>query len=174
MTVVAVGFLDARRERPYYDRSEPELSASIRDVSPEFGRIRTNPVTAAYLGDIAACIERFPASKVAVLPDNPGIYPALGLRNPFPIDWMYPNEVEEVRGRIIGSARRLDDRGDYLVLFQTFSAFRLVALDRIDPAEPDAEPFFYGSDLGRRIVESLTGERIACGSFVGVYRAGSH
>jgi hypothetical protein len=168
--VTGIAFLGQREEHPYYDRPKPELTARLDGVSPEFGRIRTNVVTATYLEDLASCVDRHPARRVAVLPDNPGIYPALGLRNPFPIDWMYPNEVEKEERRILEVARALERDGDYLVLFQTFSAYRLFQFDDVGEVPASSEPYFHKNELGPRILETLKGTRVTCGWFVGFYR----
>jgi hypothetical protein len=103
-----------------------------------------------------------------VLPDNPGIYAILALDNPFPMDWLFPQDLAGSEDRIIASAKGLSRRGDYLVLFQTFSAFELPSMQAL-PTAPIGPAYAHGTDLGERILETLEGEKIVCGPFTGVY-----
>ena len=160
-------FVAVRFAHPYGDRPEAELTASLRAASPEWGRIRTNPATASYLTELASCVRSHPARWTAALPDNPGIYPALDLRNPFPIDWMYPDEVAGEEERILQTARRLAREGDYTVLFQTYPIARLTEPGPFPPpAGPDSVPL--ARPLLTRIWRILDGTRFTCGPFVGV------
>ncbi|MGH9195412.1 MAG: hypothetical protein ACRD1T_06705 [Acidimicrobiia bacterium] len=55
------------------------------------------------------------------------------------------------------------------MLFQTVGAFGLQHFDSIPSAKNDDDPFFHYTDLAKRMLEVIPGERIACGNFVGVY-----
>jgi hypothetical protein len=107
---------------------------------------------------------------VAVLPDNPGIYPALRLRNPFPVDWMLPGEYAGAEEQILEATRRLDREGDYLVLFQPFNAFSLPTAT-LQPATPKTGQFFWFSRLLWQMLPLLRGTPITCGPFRGTYAA---
>jgi len=168
--IVGVVFVQARYRYPYYDRPRAQLTSSINSVSSEFGHIHTNPITARYLREIKSCVLRHPAERVAFLPDNPGIYPALGLTNPFPIDWMYPNEVQTESKRILATAVSLDRSGSYLIMFQTVSAFSLPDLHELPSASLNSRLFFYGTGLGTEIAARLHGQQVTCGPFLGLYR----
>lgn len=168
--VVGARFYRTRTNEPYLERPASALTSDLHAISPSFGHIRTNPVTARYLKDITTCLRLHPASRVAILPDNPGLYPALDLRNPFPIDWMLQDEIANEEKAILATARALDRRGDYLVLFQTRSAFVLWVTPELEPASPASRPIF---SLGGQILETLRGERITCGSFIGRYARGA-
>jgi hypothetical protein len=169
-SLITAAFAQARYRHPYGDRPAAELTAPLADVSPEFGSIRTNPNTASYLSELARCVRAHPASRTAVLPDNPGIYPALELRNPFPIDWMYFAEIAGHEDRILRATRRLNERGDYLVLFQTF---KLTALQETAPLpKATATSRIHGGPLMHEIRARLHGRAVTCGYFVGVYAPG--
>jgi hypothetical protein len=165
-TVTARTFETSRRASVYFDRASAALTATLDGASSEFGGVRTNPVTARYVEAAAACVRRFPASRVAILPDNPGLTAVLGLRDPFPIVWMYPPEFEGAEASIVGAARQLARDGDYLVLFQTVDTFGLATMSRLPHATPDSGVFFHGSPVGERIIRALGGRRRACGPFV--------
>jgi hypothetical protein len=168
-TTLCVALVSARRQSPYNDFPASELTANLLEVSPNFGGIRTNPITAEYLTQMASCVRRFPAPQVAVLPDNPGIYPALDLHNPFPTDWMLASETAGHNVRIRDSAKTLDARGGYLVLFQTIPVWSVPYEGKLEPAGAEAVPFSYDRTLTAGILGELTGERVACGVFVGIY-----
>src|SRR5262249_8563878 len=96
----------------YRDTPAAALAVTPGDSSAGLGSIRTNPGTAASLRQLAACVREHPASRVAVIPDNPFVYPAMGLRNPLPIDWLWPAEVVGSERQLIEGARRLGEAGD--------------------------------------------------------------
>jgi hypothetical protein len=166
----AFGLIRAREEQPYRDLPVREMTAELREVSPRFGSIRTNPITALHLTQVVDCIERFPASRVAVLPDHAAVYPALGLHNPFPMDWMYVNDTYGQEERIIAAAEALDARGDYLVLFQTLPVWPLPTLDELQEGTVGARLFTYVQELSDGIFRALSGEEIVCGTFIGRYK----
>lgn len=173
IVVVLAGWLlvGAHDAGPYRDRPQRELIADLGAVVPSMSGIRTNTDTFSYIAQIRDCTERYPAGRVAVLPDNAFAYPALRLHNPFPMDWPRPLElVADARARMLAAARRLDREGDYLVLFQTVSA-----RTELDDGAPvpgsvsgNAEIVDYDG-LQEEIRSALSGERVTCGSFVGVW-----
>jgi hypothetical protein len=169
--LTASTFRVARSQFPYRDRPAPELTATLAAVSPSLGGIRTNRITARYLAELVECIRRFPASTVAVIPDNVWVYPALRLRSPFPILWFLPAEIAGVHNRVLASASKLGHVGDYLVLFQTFKARLLPLQDDLEPATAQSRPYVYGSRLGAEILRRLSGVPLRCGTFVGKYAA---
>ncbi len=156
---------------PYRDRAQSALTAGLGPVAPSMAKIRTNPVTAQYIGQIAQCVREHPARSVAVLPDNPFVYPALGLSNPFPVDWPLPLEMTpKVRQRMLDVASELDRRGDYLVMFQTVSTTSLPALPALPSAVAGTTPIVVESGLEPQLLARLTGTHLSCGSFVAVWR----
>jgi hypothetical protein len=168
--VVAVGYVfdTARLQAVYVDRPASQLTASLHDISPAFGDIRTNPETAMYLSQMVDCIRRYPARQVAVLPENAAIYPALNLRNPFPIDWMWPDSMRGSEARILATTDRLNRDGDYLVLFQTIGEPELVSGSSLPPATLGSQIHAY-TPIAAEIYDRLSGERTTCGTFLVVY-----
>ena len=170
LVLVTGAFLLDHDARTYFDRPVSALTASLDSVAPAYRGIRTNPVTASYLVSMAQCIRAHPSKWTAVLPDNAGIYPALHLRNPFPIDWMYFAEVQGEESRILAAAKRLNSTGRFLVLFQTYSAYDLRLRLSTGVATRSDHPFDYGLPLTAQISALLGGQRFTCGPFIGVYR----
>jgi hypothetical protein len=155
-------------QHAYLDVAHDRLTADLGAVIPEMRGIRTNPNTFTYVSQMRACIDRFPAGRVAVLPDNTFIYPALRLVNPFPLEWPLPLEVVgDAPERMLATADALNRDGDYLVLFQTVPR-QVLAEGGPVPAKvsPDT-PIFDYLGLEQAIQSRLTGQVVTCGSFVG-------
>ncbi len=160
----------ARDKASYADLPRPQLTADLGDVTPEMAGIRTTPSVRTYVTQIRDCMTKFPASRIAVLPDNPFVYPVFKVRNPFPSDWPLPMELTgDAETRMVDTARRLAAEGDYLVLFQTVQAETLYVGGPV-PARvaPDAKPV-EKSEVEPKIRKALTGQRVSCGSFTGVW-----
>jgi hypothetical protein len=169
--VVAAVFVAGRRDFPYFDRPASQLSFDLGSVNHDFAGIRTNPLTGAYVRSIPECLRRYPARNVAILPDNPGLYVAFDLHNPFPIDWMYPPDYRGHSGKIVAAAQRLQRQGNYLVLFQTVSGFTLGGLRKLPVATRHDTPIMgaYDAALTEQLISTLRGRHIVCGSFLGIY-----
>jgi hypothetical protein len=173
--VIAVAFaaLHAGRTYPYYDRAAPQLTASLSSLAPDFAGIRTNATTARYMSDISACVRRYPAGNVAVLPDNPVIYQVFDLNDPFPLDWMWPPEYASSPGRIIDAARALRAHGDYLVLYQPVYGFDLAKFS-VSQLQGHRGVLVRADPLLRKIDAQLrSGRSVTCGVFSGRYTKGS-
>ncbi|UMP06358.1 hypothetical protein [Amycolatopsis sp. EV170708-02-1] len=162
--------MSAHDKAPYADRPQGELTKHLGDIAPALKGVRTNPSVYTYVAQIRECLDRYPASKVAVLPDNPFVAPVFGVRNPFPLDWPLPMELTgDSPERMVEAAERLDREGDYLVLFQTVKAGSLTAGAPVpDAVTPDAATVGL-SGVEDRIKDELTGARVACGSFAGFW-----
>jgi hypothetical protein len=169
LVMFAAIFVTERRDSPYFDVSAPRLSASLSSVSPEFGGIRTGPVTATYLREYAGCTQRYNEPNTAVFPDNPAMYSLLDLHNPFPTDWLWPKSLLGSENWIVSVARHLHEQGHFLVLFQTMPASFLRDVDGLPAASRKTPPFDYGSGLPTRILSALGGRKVLCGPFVGRY-----
>jgi hypothetical protein len=167
-----LGLVSEHDRAPVIDLPRAQLTAGLGAATPEMRGIRTNPSTALYVEQIGDCLRRYPAGQVAVLPDSPFAYPAFGIENPFPVDWpLEPELVADAPQRMLDTVTRLNQDGDYLVLFATQSTWPLrngqpvPASVRVDA--PHVSVSFMG--LEDRIRDGLTGQRVSCGSFVGVW-----
>ncbi|WP_326569226.1 hypothetical protein VSH64_47080 [Amycolatopsis rhabdoformis] len=155
-------------EAAYLDISHDRLTADLGTVSPAMRGIRTNPSTYTYVAQIRDCLHRYPASRVAVLPDNPFAYPAFGLRNPFPLEWPLPLEiVGDAPQRMLATADDLNHQGDYLVLFETVRGETLAQGGPVPASVPATAPIVDYLGLENALRARLTGQPVACGSFVG-------
>ncbi|HVK22967.1 MAG TPA: hypothetical protein VM677_16540 [Actinokineospora sp.] len=165
-----VAVADAHDRAPYADQPQGALTVDLGSISPELRFVRTTPEVARYVGQIKDCLDRHPAGQVAILPDNPFAYPVFGLRSPFPMDWPLTLElVADARDRMLTAATDLDARGDYLVLFQTVRAHDLTLGARAPESIAPTTPIAAYGPLEGQINARLTGARITCGSFHGVW-----
>ncbi len=173
LTAVAVcGWVVVARhdQAAYLDLGHDRLTADLGDVSPAMAGIRTNPSTYTYVRQIRECLDRFPAGKTAVLPDNAFAYPAFRLHNPFPLEWPLPLEiVGDAPQRMLAEADDLNREGGYLVLFQTVPTRLLATGGPVPAAVPADTPVFTYLGLEKAIQDRLAGRVVTCGSFVGKY-----
>jgi hypothetical protein len=178
-SVITAQWIDTRHTQIYRDTSIGQLTFHLDRLSPDFGSVRTNQSTGTYLEDIKICVERMPAHYVAVLPDNPGIYPLFHLDDPFPLDWILPNELASDGARIIQTAKALHRQGDYLVLFQTQEVSGLANEGlNLSGSRILSHHLFGGSGVSKVALKNdlvalkndLDGRQRRCGPFVGVYQ----
>jgi hypothetical protein len=170
LAAVMVGsvFITTRLQSVYLDRPANQLTASLNGTSAAFGGIRTNPETASYLAQMAACVRAYPARRVAILPENAAMYVALSLNNPFPTDWLWPGDYNGSEARILATTDTLNRDGDYLVLFQTIGEPELVSGAPL-PQATLASPIHTYSPLTSEIYDRLAGRHTTCGTFLVIY-----
>ncbi|GAB3714489.1 hypothetical protein GCM10027598_22660 [Amycolatopsis oliviviridis] len=162
--------MSAHDKAPYADRPQGELTKDLGSVAPSLRGVRTTPNVYRYVSQIRGCLDRYPASRVAVLPDNPFVAPVFGVRDPFPLDWPIPLELTgDSPERMVEAAERLAAEGNYLVLFQTVRAASLAAGAPVPEAVAPDAPTIAMSGIEERIKGKLTGARVACGGFAGFW-----
>lgn len=163
-----------RGQHVYRDRPADELQSSLEAISPKFGGIRTNPVTYTYISDIAACIREHPTQMVAMIPDNPGLYVALGVHSPLADSWAEPFDYGSDVSRFNESVHDLYRRNSYLVIFQPVFAPGLSELAQL-PRMTSAASIGYvppGGEYVHQLYATLPGERISCGHLLAIYASG--
>lgn len=172
-------FADIRSRAVYLPaRSNSILQTDLGDIAPALRGIRSDSATAEYLRAVRSCVDRYPAKWTAILPEDALSATVFDLRNPFPMDWLWPAEYasEGSRLRIVDAARKLGREGDFLVLVPIIPQYELVATP--PPHLPTAKreqtppPFPYDGALAGEIFGSLGGRAVSCGPFVGSYRPG--
>jgi hypothetical protein len=165
-----LGVVIAHDHGPYRDAPQARLTVNLGTVIPALDGIYTNASTGKYLGQLVSCIRDHPAPNVAVFPDDPFIYPAMRLHDPFPLDWPLPMElVGDARQRMLTTMARLNRDGHYLVLFQTVDSLALGRESAVPDNVTPTAPIVTESGIEPFILNGLHGQRITCGSLVGVY-----
>lgn len=172
LLVATLGWMsELRLKNPYRDLPAGKLTADLGASIPALRGTRTNPATADYVEQIVRCLDRYPASHTAVLPDNAFVYPAMRIRNPFPLDWPLSAElVADSRARLDMAAEKLEREGDYLVLFQTVSSRALASATPVPAAVPIDASVEDRAGIADGIRARLSGKPVTCGSFVGVWQ----
>jgi hypothetical protein len=160
-------FDHARSTDIYFDGGVSQVTVPLRPIDASFGAIRTDSNTARYLADIKGCLMVYPAARVAVLPDNPIIYPAFGVTDAFPISWFLPQEYAGSSTQILDVAHVLKKTGDYLVLFQTQAVWELDSTP-LRRATEASKPFAYDGVLASDLIQIL-GRSGTCGPFIVSY-----
>ena len=176
--VVVATFWDARHAQGYLPpRATSALTMRMGGVAYDLKGIRTDPATGGYLAQVRDCAKSHPAPWTTVFPEDTISPTAFDFHSPFPMDWLWPGEYGDATGksrkRIVQAAQDLGRRGQYLVMFQTMTIGELFAvpsppLRTAAPGEPP-RPFPFDPPLTGQIWDALHGQRIACGSLVGVY-----
>jgi hypothetical protein len=168
--------VSARQNEIYRDRSAHQLTAQLSSAAAGLAGLVSTPTTLRYLDDIETCVREHPARWVAVLPDNSALYMIMGWRNPFSIDWMLPSDYAGSEARLVRSARALDAKGNYLVLFQTFPAATLEAITPASyvamTAQAAGDPIValpYAPGVLQLIRDQLHGNVSGCATFIAVY-----
>jgi hypothetical protein len=187
--VASIGMLFLRATNIEEQGPLREVTGSVANA--QLNHIRMQPGTARYLNILSSCLNKFPAERVAITPDGPGLYPLLGLENPFPLDWWWPWERVPSSPRDLQVAtEKLNASGEsYLVLVQTYvlvgkEAGAWYGVNSADDASYPGKfywsgtPTFIEKGLGepsyylpfdRKIIDQLKGRNIKCGPFVGKY-----
>jgi hypothetical protein len=155
VVVIAIGIvhgaLHERMEVSFLNETTPSAEVSIGRIVPDVGSIAVDPGATVLLRQVADCHRRFPSRWTAVLPGPALVYAVMDLSNPFPVDWIYPLEINGSSRRLIQAADKLNAEGNYLVL-----------LRRYGPGVPP-------NPLMDQIVQKLSGARTACDGLVALY-----
>jgi hypothetical protein len=149
-TVVHVAVAE-RRLVPSLNQTGAADDETISRVVPDLGSIRTDQSATLLLRQVTECHHLYPARWTAVLPGPALVYAVMNLNNPFPVDWIYPLEINGSTSRVIDAARKLDAKGNYLVLVQ--------------PYLPGASP----NPIMDRMVQALTGQRTTCNGLLAIH-----
>ena len=153
--------------------AEPEKRFLNSEVNaPQFQFIKMSPQSAAYIESVRVCLDDYPSDHVAILPDGPGLYPLLGIANPFDSDWWLRAErVFDKTDRDLRTIEELNDKGDFLVLRQSYSVFSLRGMETLDVDNRANGESYFDDPLDSKIFENLNGVEISCSSFTGKYKS---
>src|SRR5207248_4038300 len=105
------------------------------------------------------------------LPEETATNVVLSLQDPFPIDWMWPDDYQGSYDRFLQTADRLNETGDYAIFFQTSGYPTILDDGTVPPAGPDSPLYHYfdAHQAPLEVYQRLHGRRIACGTYVVVY-----
>ena len=175
LAMTAIGLDEAIQHRVIHrDLPAAQLSSPLRPLDGDFGRVRTNPSTARLLQDALDCRRQHPARSTVFGSWNSDLYAILGARNPLATDGANNYEITGAEEQYRESVTRLGERGDYLFLFpllnpETVQDVAVDALPLATAETPIPEYWFTSSVPYSWTASQLTGTRVQCGTWVGVY-----
>jgi hypothetical protein len=138
-----------------------------------FEWIKMSRETALYISDLSDCVQKYPASKVVLFPDNSGLYPLLRLKNPLDRDWfLAEEETWDSKERFAQDIKELDT-GDFLVLIQTFPASSIQFMKEYHIANSNFSGFSY-VPYHLEYLKAIKVNTSICKSFLVKYNRGIH
>lgn len=137
--VSAFAFYHIRTWHIYRERPAEELTAELGDVLPGGNKIRTNPNTHLFLGDLKKAVQKTDSIEgtYTIIPSVAAWWIKSETENPLPIDWVQGGELksEYLRRRVSDSI--LHSRSGQAVIVQKVKASRLpdkfATLDKNQP-----------------------------------------
>lgn len=127
----------------YRDLPAKQLTCEGGDIFPALAGVRISAGMSEYLADIRKLYNDFgsPKGRFAVWPNNAMIYPMLGSRNPFLLDWMQPAEYVGNEKRVMESTRNILDTQDLIILVEKVNV-KWIATDRV-PVDSRSKDYPY-------------------------------
>jgi hypothetical protein len=104
----------------YRDVPAKQLTYKGGDIFPALSGVRISADVSAYLSDIKRLYTEFgsPQGRFAVWPNNALIYPLLGSKNPFLLDWMQSAEFIGNEKRVIESTQKTLEKPGLIILVE--------------------------------------------------------
>lgn len=175
--VVSLPLIAVRNDHLYRERPAAELVWDLGQVDGDLAGISTNAVTYEYLRSMKECVERVRADgavKIAVVPDNPAMYPVLDLDNPLPINSLYPQEFYGSERRVIDAFAALNTSPERVaILYQVFDPAVASVLDEMPQAGPGIPVHAHFYPPLFEAVDQQRGDRSYCGPFVIIESGGT-
>jgi hypothetical protein len=118
--VVAPLGISRQLQRNYRDLPGKQLTHDLGRLLPAFGHIRTNARTYTYYRDLVGLYNKYQGMKdhVVVAPNNAILYPVLGTKNPFPLDWLQQDEFVGSEARVMADMEMVLASGRIYVMIE--------------------------------------------------------
>lgn len=162
-----VSVIPTRHADVYGEGPASTLSSSAVGA-PSLRLIRMSPQAAAYVDMVQTCVNRYPASWVAVSPDGAALYPILRLRNPMPSDWRIAEETASNDALFLARTFARLRSTEWLMLMQTYRLDTLSSQETELISVPREELAALPEDIA--LFNSLDGTPLVCGSLLGKYQ----
>lgn len=113
-----------QRNTNYRELPASKLTKNLRDLFPEFGGIKANPITYKYYSDFKNLYDSNPEMQghFVLLPNNAAIYPLLESSNPFPLDWMQKDEYIGVEKQLYKKLENILENEKVYILLDRFNS----------------------------------------------------
>ena len=164
----------ARMDFIYGEGRRADVTESIEH--PQFKFIKMSTRSSAYIKNIIECRSKYPSKVTAVVPDGPGLYPLLGMSNPFSNDWWNKGEIDYF-GSGIGerlhyvnvrqTISRLNLETDWLILVQTKPIDEIISPEQV---QLTGSSTFTNFPNDANLLDQLIGQEVSCGMLKGKYK----
>lgn len=116
----------------YRDKPAKLLNHEGGDIFPGLAGVRISEEMWDYLSEIKKLYNEFgsPQGRFAVWPNNALIYPLLGSKSPFLLDWMQSAEFVGSESRVIESTRKILSTRDLVILVEKTNV-KWIATERV-------------------------------------------
>ena len=156
------------RERNVYYESQRN-TLNFQSDEPQLKFIKMSEQSAEFVDSIRFCLNKFPTKYFTLIPDGAAIYPIMGLNNPFPTDWWLSQErIITHDQRVQSIIENLNNTKSWLLLYQSYEASLLSTLPKNQINKAGEKKVYVPIDLN--IEQKMSGEKIQCNSFTGVYK----
>ncbi|TSA36906.1 MAG: hypothetical protein D4R64_06705 [Porphyromonadaceae bacterium] len=127
----------------YRDLPAKQLTCQGGNIFPGLAGVRISPAMSEYLSEIKKLYNEFgsPQRRFAVWPNNALIYPLLGIKNPFLLDWMQAAEYVGNEKRVIKSTRNILEKQDLIILVEKVNV-KWIATERV-PVDSRSADYLY-------------------------------
>lgn len=116
----------------YRDKPASQLTHEGGEIFPGLAGIKISAGMSEYLSEIKRLYSEFgsPKGRFAVWPNNALIYPLLGSKNPFMVDWMQSAEYVGNEKRVHESIRNIMNTKDLIILLEKVNV-KWIATERV-------------------------------------------
>ncbi len=107
----------------YRELPSKYLTRNLKDMFQAFGNIKTDPNTYDYYTDFMNIYHKLDLkNKFVLLPNNAIIYPVLGSKNPFPVDWMQGAEFVGSEQKVLRLISNVIETKDIYLLIDKYDS----------------------------------------------------
>lgn len=174
--VTTLPLIAMRNDHLYRERPNAELSWDLGQVDGDLAGISTNAATYEYLHSMKDCVDRVRAqgiTRIAVVPDNPAMFPVLDLDNPLPSNSLFPQEIFGSEQRVIAAFADLNHSPERVaILYQVVDPAILFQEPEVTQAGPDVPLHVHYAPALLAAFNQQQGDRSYCGPFVIVESGG--
>lgn len=136
----------------YRDNASSELEFNLGEKIKSLDNIYTNKMMYDYYSELVNIYDSLRCKdNFIVLPNNAGIYALLNSRNPFPLDWMQPDEYMGSENEIKKIVEDVISKKDLTILIDRFNVKKLYY--EFEPL--DRKKYFYISIIENNYQEIM-------------------
>ncbi|MBN1257976.1 MAG: hypothetical protein JXA52_09760 [Planctomycetes bacterium] len=123
---VAASGIWMQLERNFRDLPANKLKYELGELLPGFAGIKTNARTFEYYREIVELFRKYPnmQDNLVIVPNNAMLYPVLGTRNPFPLDWLQQEEFVGSEAEVVKRIQKVLQNRKIYILVEKYNSKR--------------------------------------------------